>query len=316
MSLRGIDVNLVLALHALLKERSVTRAARRLRLGQSSVSHALGRLRRQFDDPLLLQVGRQMVLTERAQSLLGPVQDAIARLEHLFLHTRSFDPRTTQRSFRIAATDNLSFYLLPRLAARLAGEAPQVSLRVEHLEAAWATQLATGDLDLKLGREYPVPDGLRSEHLLVERLICVVARDHPLRKRRITLAEYAGLRHLTFMAGTPGSELASSSIDERLREHGLARRVVMTIEHLVVAPFVIAGSELALTASERIVRPFARSLRLRRLELPIALRSYGLSQVWSDRVDQDAGHQWLRRTVAAVLHEAGSGSAPERARDR
>jgi DNA-binding transcriptional LysR family regulator len=304
MSLRGIDVNLVTALDALLKERSVTRAARRLRLSQSAVSHALGRLRRQFDDPLLLQVGRQMVLTERARSLVIPVQEAVARLEHLFLHTRTFDPRTTQRAFRIAATDNLSFYLLPRLAARLSDEAPHVAIRIEHLEAAWASQLTAGDLDLKLGREYPVAAGLRSEHLLVEQLVCMVARDHPLRKRRISLAEYAGLRHLTFLAGTPGSELAASSIDERLREHGLSRRVVMTIEHLLVAPFVIAGSDLALTASARIVRPFVRSLRLRRLELPIALRSYGLSQVWSDRVDQDAGHQWLRRTIAAVLRKA------------
>ncbi|MEO7735501.1 MAG: LysR family transcriptional regulator [Kofleriaceae bacterium] len=306
MSLRGIDVNLVVALHALLKERSVTRAAKRLRLGQSAVSHALGRLRRQFADPLLLQVGRQMVLTERARSLLGPVQDAVARLEHVFLHTRTFDPRTTSRTFRVAATDNLSFYLLPRLAARLATEAPQVAIRVEHLEAAWASQLAAGDLDLKLGREYPVADGLRSEHLRIERLVCVVARDHPLRKRRITLAEYAELRHLAFLAGTPGSELAASSIDERLREHGLRRRVIMTLEHLLVAPFVVAASDLALTASERIVQPFMRSLRLRRLELPIALRSYGLSQVWSERVDQDAGHQWLRRTIASVLSEPES----------
>ncbi len=303
MSLRGIDVNLVIALHALLKERSVTRAAKRLRLGQSAVSHALGRLRRQFDDPLLLQVGRQMVLTERARSLLGPVQDAVARLEHVFLHTRTFDARTTPRTFRIAATDNLSFYLLPRLAARLASEAPQVAIRVEHLEAAWASQLTGGDLDLKLGREYPVADGLRSEHLRIERLVCVVARDHALRKRRITLAEYAGLRHVAFLAGTPGSELAASSIDERLREHGLSRRVTMTLEHLLVAPFVVAASDLALTASERIVLPFMRSLRLRRLELPIALRSYGLSQVWSERVDQDAGHQWLRRTIAGILSE-------------
>jgi DNA-binding transcriptional LysR family regulator len=132
----------------------------------------------------------------------------------------------------------------------------------------------------------------------------VVARDHPLRKRRITLAEYAGLRHLTFVAGTPGSELAASSIDERLRDHGLGRRVIMTVEHLLVAPFVVAGSDLALTASSRIVEPFVRSLRLRRLALPIALRSYGLSQVWAERVDQDAGHQWLRRTVAAVLRDA------------
>src|SRR5689334_23049806 len=107
MSLRGIDTNLVVTLHALLGERSVTRAARRLRLGQSAVSHALARLRVQFDDPLLVQVGRHMVLTERAKSLSAPVQEAVARLEALFLHSEPFDPRTTRRSFRIAATDNL-----------------------------------------------------------------------------------------------------------------------------------------------------------------------------------------------------------------
>ncbi len=109
MLLHGIDTNLIVALRALLAERNVTRAAKNVGLSQSSMSHALARLRAHFGDPLLVQVGRSMVLTERAKSLVGPVETAVSQLERVVLRGEPFDPARSKRTFRIMTKDNLAF---------------------------------------------------------------------------------------------------------------------------------------------------------------------------------------------------------------
>ncbi len=120
MQLGSVDTNLVIALRSLLRHQQVTRAAREVGLSQSSMSHALARLRAHFADPLLVPAGRALVLTERGKGLLEPVATAVAALERVFARPEPFDPRTSRRVFQIAATDNLELYVLPHLAATVA----------------------------------------------------------------------------------------------------------------------------------------------------------------------------------------------------
>jgi len=298
MQLGGIDTNLVISLQALLHERNVTRAAKRVGLGQSSMSHALGRLRAHFDDPLLVPVGRHLVLTERAKALVAPVAEAIAKLEGVFLHQERFDPATSQRVFRIASTDNLGLYILPRLMPLLAKEAPGVDIRVRQLDTDWMVPLQNGDFDLKLGRKYRVPDRLHSQDLFEEQFACVVAEHHPAAKsRKLGIRQYSELRHV---AVSTTIEPALTFADVVLARHGLGRRVVLTVPHFLVAPFVVASSDLALTASERLLAPFVRHLRLELLRLPMKLESYKLTQVWAQRSQDDQGHAWLRGMILRV----------------
>src|SRR5262249_33620612 len=152
MRISGIDANLIVALNALLQERSVTRAADRMGLGQPAMSHALARLRDQLGDPLLIRRGNSLVLTERAVSLLEPAALAVAQLERVFEPQGVFDPHTAQRRFRLFATDNLELYVLPLLCKRIGAEAPGVSLHVRHLPAESPDELATGGADLKRAR--------------------------------------------------------------------------------------------------------------------------------------------------------------------
>lgn len=294
--LHTLDTNLIFPLRALLREQNVTRAAKAVGLSQSSMSHALARLREHFGDPLLVQLGRNMVLTEQAQSLIQPTEDAIVSLERVFLHRERFDPATSERVFKLAATDNLEFYLLPRLLAILAKEAPGIELRVQSLSPDWSSQLHSGEVDLKLGRKYRLPSGLRSQDLLEERFICVVARSHPAARvrGRLTLDEYAALRHLD-IEPNPG---APAKLGAQLLRHGLTRRVALVIPHFMVAPFIVAESDLALTASERLLAPFISTLPLRTLALPLKLDAYMLTQVWAERSKSDEGHRWLRAAVA------------------
>jgi DNA-binding transcriptional LysR family regulator len=300
MQLRGVDTNLIVALSALLEQRSVTRAAKIVGLGQSSMSHTLARLRAHFDDPLLVKVGRELVLTDRAKSLIEPVAEAVATLERVFRQVEHFDPRTSLRVFRIAATDNLEFYLLPKLASLLHKSAPGVQVRVCALPADWTHALERGDIDLKLGRKYRVPSSLESEDLSHEVFACVVRRMHAA-PARPTLEEYAALEHMIVTPTAGPADEPSSLIDSRLGQQGLRRRIVLSVPHFLVAPFVVASSDLVLTAPARLVKPFVKSLGLRRLELPIKQLGYTLSQVWASRANEDPGQRWLRTTIAKIL---------------
>jgi DNA-binding transcriptional LysR family regulator len=149
MQLRAIDTNLITALHALLCEQNVTRAAKRVGLGQSSMSHALARLRAHFGDPLLAPVGRKLVLTELGKQLREPVAAAVAQLELVFAPRESFEPATSQRTFRIASTDNLALYILPRLMASLQKTAPGIDLRVCALQEDWAGAFLAGIREMR-----------------------------------------------------------------------------------------------------------------------------------------------------------------------
>jgi DNA-binding transcriptional LysR family regulator len=300
MQLRGIDTNLIVALHALLVHRNVTRAGKEVRLSQSSMSHALSRLRAHFGDPLLIPVGRELVLTERAKSLVEPVTDAVARLERVFGKVEPFDPATSRRVFRIAATDNLELYVLPKLAAILQKGAPCIDVRVCALPADWVTSLQRGDIDLKLGRQYAVPEALESQDLSYERFGCVVRSGHPARSKP-TLHQYLALDHLLVAPTAPPGTEPSGVVDAALAKHGAQRRLRMTVPHFLVAPFVVASSDLALTAPARLLAPFIKLLRLRRLELPLKLGGYKLSQVWAARSRDDDGHQWLRASIAGLF---------------
>jgi len=299
MLLAGVDTNLIIALHALLVRQNVTRAAKDVGLSQSSMSHALARLRTHFADPLLVPVGRALVLTERAKQLGPPVADAVAQLERVFTRAEPFDPRTTQRVFRIAATDNVVLYLLPRLAALVQQTAPGIDIRTCALPDTWIAQLQRGDIDLKLGRKYALPAGLDSQDLSDERFACVVRRGHRA-KTRLTAQQFAALDHLSIEpTATPAAE-PFNQIDEQLRALGLRRRIRMTVPHFLVAPFVVASSDLVLTAPVRLLAPFLERLDLRELRIPLTLRGYKLSQVWARRSRDDDGHRWLRATIAKL----------------
>jgi DNA-binding transcriptional LysR family regulator len=298
--LRGVDTNLIIALRALLVHQNVTRAARDVGLTQSSMSHALSRLRAHFGDPLLIPAGRKLKLTERGQALVAPVAVATAELERVFARRDPFDPRSSRRVFRITATDNLELYVLPRLAATLQRQAPGIEVRTCALGSDWAEALQRGDVELKLGRKYPVPATLESEDLSDEPFACVVRGGHPA-QRRPTAADYAALGHVVVAPPIPPDCEPASQIDSLLARHGLTRRVAMTVAHFLVAPFVVARSDLALTAPARLLDPFVRPLGLRRLVLPIEIASYQLSQVWAARSRDDQGHRWLRGVVAQLF---------------
>lgn len=293
MRLEAIDTHLVVALHALLQEQNVTHAARRVGLTQPSMSHALAKLRAHFDDPLLVQTGRSMTLTERARGLVAPVATSIESLQRVFSHAPDFDPRRAARTFRIAASDNVALYVLPQLVAMLATEAPQIDLRCSSIGTDWADRLRRGEIDLKLGLAEPPEIGLCTKPLLREHLVCVVRRGHAATRGRLTAARYASFDHV--LVSPRGGDVGA--IDRALAARRMKRRIVMTVPHFLVAPFVVARSDLVLTVSARVAKALAPRLDLVTLACPFRGASYGLGQVWASSTDGDEAHRWLRRAV-------------------
>lgn len=308
MKLSGLDMNLVIALDALLRERTVTRAAKAIGLEQSSMSHVLGRLRAHFDDPLFVKVGRDLVATERARALAEPVTRALAELSSVFLNRHTFEPATSTRTFHIAAPDNAEFYLLPRLLPALMAEAPHVQIRFHAVTDGWEHQLRHGDLDLKLGRRAALAPGLNSDVLFEEEFGCYVRRQHPLARKRVTLADYADAAHLVVKPNAGFDEPVATHVDGLLAREGKKRRIVATVPHFLVAPVTMATTDLVLTAAVRLVEPFLEHFGLARLAVPFTLPSYRLTQVWAQRADADPTSHWLRSLVAR------SASEPQRKR--
>ena len=181
MSRAGVDLNLLVALDALLTERNVTRAAEQISLGQPAMSAALARLRKWFNDPLLVRQGRGYVLTTLAESLQQPVRDAIGAAEAVLGVREAFDPTRDERAFNVLASDYVALVLLRPLLAELADEAPMVALTVSSVGGDNADRLRRGSADLLIYPEDLADDGysdLSCQKLFDDRFVVVADRDN------------------------------------------------------------------------------------------------------------------------------------------
>lgn len=299
--LARIDLNLLQVLDVLLEERGVTRAAVRLGMTQSAVSHALSRLRETFGDPLLVRTPQGMLPTARAESLAAPLHAALESVQRAISGEDAiFDPPTARRTFTISTADYAGFVLLPDLAARLANEAPNVDLVVVPSSDAPIEALESGAHDVCIGLKKHARAGIKMQQILEDRFVTVVRRDHPAisRGKKMTLESYVSLPHV--LISPHGRGRVRGLVDDALAEHGRTRRVAMVLPHFLVAPMVIAQSDLVLTIAERVADRFAETFALRVLEPPVELGTFELHQLWHERVHEDPAHAWFRRTLAEV----------------
>jgi DNA-binding transcriptional LysR family regulator len=294
--LRTIDLNLLVILSALLTERHVTRAARRLGLSQSATSHALARLREVYGDPLLVRSGRRLDPTPRALALLPQLERGLAELTGTIEGEPVFDPRTAQRSFVIGTTDYGQAILAEPLLRRLRRDAPGIDLTMNAFPNA-VELMDLGAMDLALGPPMDLPSGFSSQKLFSDGFMCVVRRGHPqIRGPRITLSQFLSLSHLLVApGGAPGS-----LVDAELARRGHKRRIALTVTNFLVAPVVVATSDLVSTGPVRLLQNMLRAYGLRGLPTPFPMKGFEIHMVWHSRRDRDPAHTWLRETIATT----------------
>jgi DNA-binding transcriptional LysR family regulator len=298
----GLDLNLLVALDALLAERNVTRAAGRIGITQSAMSHALSRLRELTGDALLVRTRKGMVPTPRAEALGPPIRRALDEVTRALAPPPAFAPRTAKRRFVVGTSDYGEFVLLPRLAALLEREAPGIDLRVRAHGADFVTPLS-GDMDLAVAPAGP-PEGMpgvRARRLFDDRFVCVVRKGHPLARKRLTMKLFAAASHVLISP----REKEGGYVDEALAKHGLSRRVAVMVPHFLIAPHVVAATDYVLTLAERIAARLAEPLGLAALAPPeeLALEGFSISALWHERLHDDPAHRFLRDRLAFVSKE-------------
>lgn len=293
--LRKIDLNLLLALHALLCEKHVTRAALRLHRSQPAVSHALAQLRKHFDDPLLVRQHGRMVLTSRAQSLVGPLQDALNTLNGL-LAAPQFDPAKAQRRFRLSLSDYASRIILPPLLRHLRQVAPGVDLAISQASReAMLAQLLDGELDLAMGLFPAPPEEITTEALFADNFISVADCQVLPASGGLALEDWLARPHV-LMAMRPD---AFDEIERALAALGLRRRIALALPHWSAAVEVLAGTDLILTVARRAAGSLQQHPTLRQFTPPLTIAPFDYQQAWHIRKNNDPGHRWLRETVRA-----------------
>ena len=295
---RRLDLNLLLVFRALLQERSVTRAAQRLFLGQPALSGALKRLRAAFGDELFVRTPHGMEPTPRALRLAQQVEPLLLGLHQALMQPPRFDPATAQRVFRVGLSDALEVALMPELMRRLSVQAPGVRLITRVADSATTPALLDGgEIELGLGVYRECAAWQRRRALFHWQFVCLYnPKLVKPRGARLSLAEFLRQRHVltSFSAGLRGH------IDEQLEALGRQRLVVFSSPNFATSPFIVKGTAAIVTVPDYIAAVWRDSLGLAVSPLPLSVPGYEVSMLWSAASEQDAGLCWLRELLVEV----------------
>jgi DNA-binding transcriptional LysR family regulator len=306
MDLNRIDLNLLVAFDVLMAERSVTRAAARLMIGQSAMSSTLGRLRKLFNDPLLVRDGRILVATPLAESLEGPIRSILTQLTTLLSPARPFDPATDQRTFTVLASDYVTVTFLHPLLARLESEAPHVRLRVRPVGEGFEEELRRNDVDLAIMPKelFPATERYRNEVLFQDIWVCAADTNHPDIKSRITRRQ---LESLPYLATASGS--APSFAERQMDLLGIVRQVEITAD-FGIAPFLLSGTRLVTVIPQRLGQWVENTAGIRLMEAPFRLAPMTEKLLWTERNEDDLGHRWLRQFMLDLARDFADTALP------
>ncbi len=296
MNLRQIDLNLLVALDALLTERNVTRAGERLCLSQSAMSGTLAKLRHIFNDELLVRVGRHLEPTVFAEEIAAPVRQCLQQLEDLLNAKRAFEPEAESRVFSIAASDYAVLLMLAPVVKRLEELAPRISVRFVKLDSNAALRLAEGDIDFSIMPESVEPS-LPSLNLFQDPWVCILWDRHQSIGAHLTFDEFMAQPHMAFYIGDEGH---ASLADEHLVRMGYQRNIVATTESFTNAPFLLQGTTMLTMVPRRLAERLRESAHIRLLDIPIEVPPLAEKLVWNPRFTQSRPHIWMRGLIAAI----------------
>ncbi len=311
IDLSRIDLNLLVLYEAVMAERHVGRAAQRLNLSPSAVSHGLGRLRAMLGDPLFLRTPRGMVPTDRALALEPAVAGVLAAIRQVVASAEPFDPATSTRRFRIGTGDAIFGMCGPALVSRLAVEAPRIGIvflqilptfRLAPDTQAWnrvIEMLDSREIDIAVvpSSDFPARFVVRTLGSLP--LVAATRADHPL-VRDPTLDTFCAGRHiLVSLRGDP-----AGITDVALAALGRTRDVVLTVPSFMVALAMAAESDLITAVPERLVTVQGARLGLVASPLPIELTASDISVVATAAALQDAGVAWLAALLVELVAPA------------
>ena len=297
--LRGVDANLLLSLHALLEERNLTHAGERMTMSQPAMSGALARLRKHFDDELLVRSGRGFELSPLAEELRPLVAEAVEAAEALLGNQRDFDAATSTKRFAVSMSEYAMTVLAEPLTRVFAEQAPGCTLALDPLDVRRdqvETQLMRRDLVVApLGFEFPG----RTQPVFTDHLVCLVAKGHPrLREGALTLEDLRQMPHAVAEFAAAGDR--RRPLEVAVEDQGLAdRNVLVQVTSLLTLPFAVAGTDMCAFVPSRLARRCLDVLDLEVAETPVAPVRITEAAHWHPRREKDPAVVWLRH----LLHD-------------
>jgi DNA-binding transcriptional LysR family regulator len=303
VALESFDLNLLRTLDALLATRSVSRAAQSLGLSQPATSAALARLRQHLGDPILVRSGNQMAATAVAEEIRPRIARILEDVRDALVAAATFEPARTTRRFRIGANDYATQVLLAPLARRLREEAPNAILEILPCDITPEVSLMTREFDLAVSDRWGLRDIRGVETLFHESFVCIARAGHPRLSRRPTLKQFLAEDHALISA----RGVLPGNVDDALEASGLTRKVALTVPHYLVAPTVVAHTDLILTLPRRVAGLFARNRQLRTFMPPFSLKGFDVVMASHPRSAREPSIQWLMqllRDVARTVQRA------------
>lgn len=304
IDLRKLNLNLLLALDALITEQNVTRAGEKLDLGQSAMSHALNQLRITLNDQLLVRgQSSKMTLTPFAKAILPKVKQVNNEIKAIFSGTTAFNPNESKRLFYIGMSDYLAMVLLPKLTQHIAKHAPHIKLVIRHLNFLNDISLFEYEkLDLVIGQFDNVSDILLKQMLFTDEPICCAHKSHPAFKNdTITIEDYAAYPHI--LVGLE-EDPSVSFIEKIMKNKGYSLQVAAIVPHTLTALYtLLPNTNFIASTVLRIAKEAKNYPNLVIKPMPFPVEKYICSQYWHPKDKDEPAHQWLRETVKKVSEE-------------
>lgn len=291
-----LDVRQLRLFDLLYTTRSVTRTADLMEQSQPTVSIWLGKLRRQLRDPLFVRTPAGMQPTPQADALIGQAREILESLRRLSDWEPTFLPATAQRRFRIFMTDASHITLLPQLLAHLRAIAPSVRLDAASIDGNTAQALETGEADLALGYIPWLESGIYQQTLFPQDWVCLANSRHPRIGKTLTLEAYRKESHIGIVGGTGAQVLETALHARRVR-----RRIALELPGFLGLYAIVSTTDLIATLPRHTGETLAKLGRLKVHPCPVPIPRFTVKQHWHARYHHDAGHRWLRGTIATLF---------------
>ncbi|GAA0512315.1 MULTISPECIES: LysR family transcriptional regulator [Pigmentiphaga] len=294
-----MDMRLLCVFDEVYKTRSVSRAAENLEIPQTSVSLALARLRRQFNDSLFVRTSEGMMPTPHAMELRVPLQHALELLRSVTQQRVVFDPLTSKRHFRVSMTDISHLEFLPRLVRRVETIAPRIHVEVLRIGPDTASRLESGESDLAVGYMPALEAGFYQQKLFDEGFACVARKNHPRLQGKMTRQLFKRERHVSITAPGTGHEL----VERELKRIGVDHSVVLSLHTLPGLGNLLAHTDLIATVPARVAQTLAGIAAVKLIAPPFPLPVFAIKQHWHERFHHDPANRWLRSLIAELFLE-------------
>ncbi len=301
MDLYRINLNLLIALNLLLKERSVTAAAKKLFITQAAMSNNLQQLRQLFKDELLTREKNYMVLTQYAQEIQPKLNQVLSELQSLITSGKRFTPESSDRVFKIGLFDYMTALLLPALASQLQKQAPHIKISVtSNIHLGAAEPFESGTYDLAIGKIYNTNESVHKQLLFKDKVVCILNPRHRLaKKNQLNLQDYLSCKHASLFVENPNFPTV---IEQTLAKLGHERDSRFNLPFLVpIFKLIKESDDLIGTVIERMALTYRKNYRYVIKPLPFKVPEIEFYMAWHRRYDEDLGHRWLRNAIATLL---------------